>query len=222
MTIRNRSSVILADDDEHFLGITAHHLSQWGFRVEKASSKTRLLQLLSHQEPDLLLMDVRFGDHDGLEILEQLKRGRPKLPILLLTAHGDREAAEDAIRLGASDYIAKPIDLGRLRISMNQALDNPDVPIITAPSASEAPGPQETVATSPVHSLAIDDPPSDDSESGLSAEERLEKQELVQTLRRFSGSVPETAKWLKIGQAMVYRKIKRYQIRVEAGGVASN
>lgn len=115
--------VLLADDDEFFIKILSYHLNKWGYRVEGAQDKNQLFRLMGKETPGVLLMDVRFGEHDGVEILQQLLKQQSDLPVVMLTAYGTIESAVSAIRLGAYDYITKPVDFARLQSSINHALD---------------------------------------------------------------------------------------------------
>ncbi|MFO0888507.1 MAG: sigma-54 dependent transcriptional regulator [Isosphaeraceae bacterium] len=134
--------IVIADDDEDFLRITSHHLRSWSYNVACAASKSQLLAALAERRPDLLLLDVRFGDHDGVEILRQLRADRPDLPIAILTAYGGIDNAVAAIRLGAMDYLTKPLDLDRLRATVNHALEDRAAagPGATAPRPPGQPG----------------------------------------------------------------------------------
>jgi DNA-binding NtrC family response regulator len=102
-----------------------HHLRNWSYQVECVKEKSELLRQLAKRRPDLLLMDVRFGEYDGVEILRQLWAEYPELKAAVLTAYGSIDNAITAIRLGAIDYLTKPLDLGRLRSVVELSLDRP-------------------------------------------------------------------------------------------------
>ncbi len=115
-------SILIADDDPQFARILGHHLKSWSYRVECAEDKGTLYRLLDRGRPDLILLDVRFGDHDGLEILRQLLDHDPGLSVAMLTAFGSIESAISAIKVGAIDFLTKPVDLPRLRGIIEHAL----------------------------------------------------------------------------------------------------
>jgi len=125
--------ILIADDDPDFLRITAHHLKTWSYRVECAENKGKLFRCLEQSKPDLVLLDVRFGDHDGLEILRQLLGRDHAMAVAMLTAFGSIESAISAIKVGAIDYLTKPVDLPRLRGIVEHALS------IARPGASAVP-----------------------------------------------------------------------------------
>ncbi|APW59577.1 sigma-54-dependent transcriptional regulator [Paludisphaera borealis] len=121
----NPASILVADDDPQFLRIIEHHIRGWGWRVESVLDKTALLRRLGAGLPGLLLMDVRFGEHDGLEVLQQIQKRHAGLKVVLLTAFGSIENAVAAVRLGAVDYLTKPVDLARLRSVVEHVYDEP-------------------------------------------------------------------------------------------------
>jgi two-component system response regulator HydG len=135
----NPASILVADDDPQFLRIIEHHIRGWGWRVECVLDKPALLRRLASGLPGLLLMDVRFGEHDGLEVLRQIRKMHADLKVVLLTAFGSIDNAVAAVRLGAVDYLTKPIDLARLRSVVEHVYDEPR-------TASAAPG-RSTPAT---------------------------------------------------------------------------
>ena len=118
----NPASVLIADDDPSFVDIMSHHLRTWSYRVESASNKRELLLCLERSQPDILLLDVRLGEHHGLEILPQLRSRYPELVVVMLTAFGSIESAISAVKVGAVDYLTKPVDVPRLRNVIQHAL----------------------------------------------------------------------------------------------------
>ena len=115
--------ILIADDDPQFLRLMEHHLHAWSYRVDAATDKGQLLRKLAGAVPDLLLMDVRFGEHDGVEVLRQVLAERPALRVAMLTAFGSIDNAIAAIKLGAVDYLTKPVDMNRLKSVVVSALD---------------------------------------------------------------------------------------------------
>ncbi|MFO0957685.1 MAG: sigma-54 dependent transcriptional regulator [Isosphaeraceae bacterium] len=137
--------LLIADDDPHFLRLMELHLRRWSYRFETTADKGNLLRRLAEARPALLLLDVRFGEHDGVEILRQLLADYPGLRVAMLTAFGSIDNAIAAIRLGACDYLTKPVDLNRLRGVIEAALAEP---------LAKAAGP-----TSPTRASANPEPP---------------------------------------------------------------
>jgi two-component system, NtrC family, response regulator HydG len=115
--------VLVADEDLAVLKVTASHLNRWGCRVGCVSSKVELLAQLELEAPGVLILDLQFGEHDGLELLRQLRQLFPWLPVVLLTGHGSIDSAVTAMKLGAQDYLTKPPDLDRLQKVVAQAVE---------------------------------------------------------------------------------------------------
>ncbi len=138
MTKTHHPIILIADDDPQFVRLMEHHLLGWSYRVESALDKSLLLRALDDAPPDLLLLDVRFGEHDGVEILRQLLADHPSLRVVMLTAFGSIDNAIAAIRLGALEYLTKPVDLNRLRNIVQSALDRPAASKTTVPTATGA------------------------------------------------------------------------------------
>jgi DNA-binding NtrC family response regulator len=111
----------VADDDPQFLRIIEHHIRSWSYRVDCVTDKGQLLRHLSRERPDLMLMDVRFGEHDGIEVLRQILGDHEGLRVAMLTAFGSIDNAIAATKMGAIDYLTKPVDLGRLRAVVSLA-----------------------------------------------------------------------------------------------------
>ncbi len=119
----SKSSVLVADDDPDFLKVIEHHIRTWSFRVDVVRDKSQLLRRLAESRPELLLLDVRFGEHDGIEILRQILGEHRDVNVVMLTAFGSIDNDISAMKLGAIDYLTKPIDLKRLRAVLDHSYD---------------------------------------------------------------------------------------------------
>ncbi len=111
--------VLVADDDPVVLRLMEHHLLTWDCRVQCVSDKTQLLAELAKEPAQLLLLDLRFGAYDGVELLSQLHATYPDMAVVMLTAHGSIDSAVAAMKSGAFDYLTKPPDLNRLRVILS-------------------------------------------------------------------------------------------------------
>lgn len=121
------ATVLLADDDPHFLRLMEQHLRSWAYQVQTVSDKASIFERLSEKTPAVLLLDVRFGPHDGLEILQQIKAEHPALQVVMLTAFGSIESAIAAMKFGATDYLTKPVNLEHLRTVVADAMETATV-----------------------------------------------------------------------------------------------
>jgi two-component system response regulator PilR (NtrC family) len=106
----------LVVDDEpdirELLGIT---LGRMSIEVKTAGDYASAIRALGSERFDLVLTDMRLPDGDGLDLVEWIQVHRPGVPVAVITAHGNVEAAVRALKLGAFDFISKPLDLGALR-----------------------------------------------------------------------------------------------------------
>jgi len=119
MALLAKPLVLVADDDPDVLRFMEFHLRAWDCRVSCVADKGHLLAALVHETPKLLLLDLRFGAHDGVELLTQLRATHPGMAIVMMTAHGSIDNAVTAIKRGAYDYLTKPADLHRLRVILS-------------------------------------------------------------------------------------------------------
>ncbi|BBD08161.1 response regulator [Desulfovibrio ferrophilus] len=113
--------ILMVDDEERFRTITAKILGRKGFETIVAESGERALEKLS-ESPDVVVLDVKMGGMDGHETLREIKKQHPDLPVIMLTGHGDVPSAEQALKEGAYDYLAKPCDIDLLTAKIQDAL----------------------------------------------------------------------------------------------------
>ena len=105
---------LAVDDDPNFLLALAELIEAQGFTVNTATTLRDARQRLSRQTPDVVLVDLYLPDGNGIELLKDFDPVRPT-QVVLMTGHADLESAVQALRLGASDYLTKPLDIGRLK-----------------------------------------------------------------------------------------------------------
>jgi len=116
-------TILLIDDDTSLLRVTEYNLSKGGFSVTAAASGNEGLALFHKIHPDLVVTDVQLGDMDGLEVLQQIKKEEPEIPVIIITAFGSIELAVQAMHLGAFTFMPKPFDRDALRLSCTKALE---------------------------------------------------------------------------------------------------
>lgn len=109
-----RLRILLVDDEEDLVGAMAERLALRGFLVETATSASDALRRL-HEDPfDVLILDVKMPGIGGLNLMAEMKRKRPDLPVILFTGHGSVADAERGMQQGAFDYLMKPIEVDEL------------------------------------------------------------------------------------------------------------
>ena len=105
---------LAVDDDPNFLSALAELIEGQGFTTNTACTLRDARAQVSHRTPDVALIDLYLPDGSGIELLKDLEIGT-STEVVLMTGHADVESAVQALRLGASDYLTKPLDIGRLK-----------------------------------------------------------------------------------------------------------
>lgn len=118
----NKPSLLLVDDDRRVLESMADWLRGQGYDLDTATRYIDALERLRGKSYDLVLADVRLGDGDGFDLLEQCRRNWPAMQVILLTGYGTPDGAIEAIRAGAFDYLTKPLIDDELLMSVERAL----------------------------------------------------------------------------------------------------
>ena len=122
--------VVLIDDDAVFSAVLGRALGARGFVVDTAADSRRALALVRAQAPDFAVLDLKLGAENGLALIPQLLAARPQLRILLLTGYASIATAVEAIKRGAHDYLAKPVDADQVaQALLGVALREPDTTI---------------------------------------------------------------------------------------------
>lgn len=117
MTSR-RIRVILVDDELAFVDTLAQRLKIRDLDVETTYDGSQALAFLMDQkpeeEPDVMVLDLKMPDMNGLEVLRRVKKYYPKIEVILLTGHGTDRDADEAKRIGGFDFLKKPVDIATL------------------------------------------------------------------------------------------------------------
>jgi nitrogen regulation protein NR(I) len=106
--------ILIVDDDLSLCHFLTKALSQKGYQVIPCHSGKEALDVIRGRETDLILLDNKLPDRNGLEILKEIKRDHPKVSVIIMTAFGTTETAIEAMRIGAFDYILKPFELDEI------------------------------------------------------------------------------------------------------------
>lgn len=114
--------ILIIDDEEHMCWALDRAMRQEGYQTAVAYRGRDGINLVREESPSLVILDLRLPDMDGLEVLKEVKVINPKLPVIMLTAHGTIETAIEAMKIGAADYITKPFDLDELKLVIKQNL----------------------------------------------------------------------------------------------------
>lgn len=120
----NATRLLVVDDNEDNRDMLARRLRRRGYEVETADSGAAALESIENQAFDAILLDVMMPRINGLEVLAKVRTrfSKRELPVLITTARSDSEDVVEALRLGANDYVTKPVNLGELISALQVAL----------------------------------------------------------------------------------------------------
>ncbi len=113
---------LIVDDEPDILELLALTLQRMGVTSAAATTLQRALALLEQQPFDLCLTDMRLPDGSGLELVRQIVKQQPQLPVAMITAHGNMDLAIEAMKAGAFDFVTKPVELKTLKALIRSAL----------------------------------------------------------------------------------------------------
>jgi two-component system nitrogen regulation response regulator NtrX len=119
----NSARVLVVDDEAAIRRSLAGILADEGYDAALAEDGERALAAVRERTPDLVLLDIAMPGRDGIEILEDLRRAHPALPVVMMSGHGTIETAVRATQLGAFDFIEKPLSLDKLLLTVRHALE---------------------------------------------------------------------------------------------------
>ncbi len=117
-----KHTILIVDDEENIRFSLKGGLEDEGYNTILAGSGEEALKLVEKQDVDLILLDIWMPGRDGLQILEELKNNGSTVPVIIMTGHGSIDNAVRATRLGALDFIEKPLDLNKIIITLNNTL----------------------------------------------------------------------------------------------------
>ncbi len=147
--VRPAIAVWVVDDDESIRWVLEKSLARDGMAVRAFEGSTELLDALDEEQPDVLLSDIRMPGIDGLALLERVRVQWPQLPVIIMTAHSDLDAAVASYKGGAFEYLPKPFDLDAAATLVRRAAKPRSMataPIVAAPTTAiigEAPAMQD-------------------------------------------------------------------------------
>ena len=113
--------VLLVDDEEEFVKALAERLKMRDLRSDTVLDGEEALTYVEDQEPDVMVLDLKMPGIDGMEVLRQVRTAYPNIQVIILTGHGTEKDEEEAKRLGAFDYLEKPVNLDVLVKKMKAA-----------------------------------------------------------------------------------------------------
>ncbi len=115
--------ILIVDDERLVRWSLRQKCEEWGYTVIEAESGEPGLKLAQRESPDLVLLDVRLPDASGIELLEQLKKSGDARAVIMITADPQLEDVKTALKLGAYDFVGKPLDFDELEVAVKNAIE---------------------------------------------------------------------------------------------------
>ena len=120
-------NILIVDDEQSYRQLLSLVFGDAGYNVKTAGNGREALDLLKTEAVDMIVSDVRMPDIDGIDMLRALRETMPDVGIVFMTAHASVEAAREAFKLGADDFIEKPFDVDELKLIVKKALDKQEL-----------------------------------------------------------------------------------------------
>jgi len=122
----HRTTILIVDDETEFASALAERLEIRGYAAIPVFSAHEVFSKIETHNPDLILLDLKMPDSDGIEVLQDVKRKMPEIAVIMLTGHGDPDSVRRAVQFGAADYIMKPINIGELTKKIESLTEEPE------------------------------------------------------------------------------------------------
>ncbi len=116
-----QTKVLVVDDEVEFASTLSERLQLRGYDAKAVYSAEDIFAIAKSDPPDVILLDLKMPGMDGIEILMTIREYVPGIEVILLTGHIDLESKIEGIRIGAFDYILKPVDIGELIAKIDKA-----------------------------------------------------------------------------------------------------
>jgi two-component system response regulator HydG len=122
--MKEKSTILVVDDDRAHRTMLNTLIGGWGYAVSEADDGSTAIEKVKETSFDLILMDVRMVKVSGLEALETIKAYNPAIPVIIMTAYSSVETAVNALKQGAHDYLTKPLEFDKLRLTIDRAMEH--------------------------------------------------------------------------------------------------
>jgi DNA-binding NtrC family response regulator len=197
--------ILVVDDEVGIRELLSEILFDEGYRIHLAENATQARSFREQHVPDLVLLDIWMPDTDGLTLLKEwVERGQLTMPVIMMSGHGTIETAMEAMRIGASDFLEKPIALQKLLATVAKAIQY-GVPVAGSHPQQEAEG----IADSDYRTqtaLPLDLPLRE-------AREHFDSLYFNHQMQKENGNISRIAEQAGIERTHLYRKLKQLGIK---------
>jgi DNA-binding NtrC family response regulator len=118
---KEKLKVLLVDDEEEFVESLSERLELRNLDAKVAHDGEQALKAVKESKPDVMVLDLRMPGIDGIEVLKRVKKKNPEMAVVILTGHGTEKDEKEALRLGATAYLKKPVDVDQLVGTLHKA-----------------------------------------------------------------------------------------------------
>lgn len=122
--MKKRKTILVVDDDSAHRTMLRTLVGGWGYDIVEADDGSTAIEEVKKEPFDVVLMDVRMLKVSGLEALEKIKSFNPAIPVTIMTAYSSVDTAIEALKKGAYDYLTKPLDFDKLRLTIERAMEH--------------------------------------------------------------------------------------------------
>ena len=122
--MQDSSKILVVDDDSAHRTMLRTLIGGWGYHIDQADDGAGAIARVQEQSYDLILMDVRMVKVSGLEALQKIKSYNPTIPIIIMTTYSSVETAIETLKKDAHDYLTKPLDFDKLRVTIERAMEH--------------------------------------------------------------------------------------------------
>jgi two-component system nitrogen regulation response regulator NtrX len=120
----NKANILVVDDEPDIRQLLQEILEDEGYEVHAAENAETARRLRTERKPDLILLDIWMPDEDGITLLKDWLRDDSLCPVIMMSGHATVETAVEATRLGAYDFLEKPLSMAKLLVTVERALEN--------------------------------------------------------------------------------------------------
>ncbi|MBU4010155.1 MAG: sigma-54 dependent transcriptional regulator, partial [Proteobacteria bacterium] len=122
--MKKKNTILVVDDDTAHRIMLRTLIGGWGYEISEANDGIAAIDAVKIKPYDLILMDVRMVKLSGIEALKEIKTLNPAIPVIIMTAYSSVESAVEAIKYGAYDYLTKPLDFDKLKLTIERAMEH--------------------------------------------------------------------------------------------------
>src|SRR6266481_4037665 len=117
-------TILVVDDDPYIQEALGDRLESLGYRVSRASDGQQALQLIDHQDPQMVFLDIEMPGMKGLDVLREIRKREKDFPVVMITAYGSIDLAVEAMKEGAYDFIPKPFKANHIALVVEKAMES--------------------------------------------------------------------------------------------------